>query len=784
MIFIRSRFAKLIFANMLFAGALIADGETPAAKIVLPSIPTRVEQFAAEELSRCLAAAGAIKTEVITNALPSQAAGVVFWVANLTENDILAKSGFPLQKVVADKLVEDGVCVSSDGRQVILLGKGPRGALNAVYTFLEKVLGLHWPEPGKEFVPRLKKWKPPVVNFSVNPRFRYRGLSFAEDSAERYIQVMDWMAKNRMNTFQTSPDNYEKVRPAMLDALLERGLELHIGHHCRGFFLPTEKYRADHLDWFAINAGKTTAQLCYSNLESVPVYAANVVAYLKTRPEVTMVCLWPFDGLGFCECARCKSKTDTDVILNYINETARAIHAEMPDMKVEYLAYLSYTDAPREVKPLPYVVPLFCEMYAYCGARSLFHPITNDSYAPKTKELRAELEKYISISKEVTLYSYYGDNCLKKFLYCPITDVVVADLNYFAKIGLAGNFVLAGFGSWWADAPHLYADAQAAWDGSLNAGQIDCQYYESLYGVTAPVMLSHAKACRTMLDMETAYAEPKNKPLTFLRMFCRPDLLTPSYIQFDAGKDRETRRRFDAAMLEVEKYLAQAKPNVPDDFAATRITKLEADARMIRLYFQAICDMHQYRAKPTPGAKDRLVELLIQFQRQCADLNDFGLVSNFGSSLGGELLGFKSILPVVKMREILRDRVGQWTSADVAGSTKQNPRRLAIEVTDRIKTNGNYEVIWRYDTGGDGLLVIRAGLYCSKSKEDVPGDLQLIADNEQGGFAAARDLIQQLNLLEYKADCRYFLVSQIYCAGGQNSCGHILFKPASKGADH
>jgi hypothetical protein len=92
----------------------------------------------------------------------------------------------------------DGVLIDDDGRQTILVGRGNRGPLAAVYTYLESVLGCHWPEPGQEFVPKRPDWKPSTIHLVVNPPFAWRGIAIHGACGKEYFALLvDWLAKNR-----------------------------------------------------------------------------------------------------------------------------------------------------------------------------------------------------------------------------------------------------------------------------------------------------------------------------------------------------------------------------------------------------------------------------------------------------------------------------------------------------------------------------------------------------------------------------------------------------------
>ena len=567
----------------LAAASVEAAAATRKVIILQPSAPTRIERFAAAELSKYLAAAANVETTIAGGTAQLPAADGIFWVGNLTNCDRLAKDGFPTARLRDVKLVEDGACLDGDGRQTLLVGRGERGALNAVYTYLENVLGCHWPEPGQEAVPRLVDWKPKPVHLVINPRFAFRGIAIHGPCRwKAFAQIVDWLAKNRMNAFQLFPAHYDAVRPHVIETVLDRGLMPNIGGHSRECFLSTAKYRPDHPDWFATNKGEKTAQICYSNYESVPAYASNVVAYLKSHPEITMASLWPNDGYGFCECARCKAAAGngTDLLLAYVNRVAEKVHAEAPGVKLEFLAYIDYLAAPTRVKPLPHVVPTFCEHYSKIGSRDHFHPITYDRAA--NKRLREELEKWISISRQVTEFSYYGDDCIKRFLYRPIPAVIVADYRYYRRVGLAGNFVLlTNPESWWSHAVTAYACARAGWDRDLDAPQIEADYYQSFFGSAAGAMMKHAAILGALHEVNPASASAEQH-----------DVLL---------------RQCAEGIRNARACLDLAQSTNPNPYAAKRILKLRAATDYLDLWFQIQCDMRQFAVEESACLRNRIL---------------------------------------------------------------------------------------------------------------------------------------------------------------------------------
>ncbi len=567
--------------------------------IILPSEPTRVERFAANELRKYLSAATDAKVAISKGVPASMPAAKIFWVGNLTYDGRLVQNSFPVSGLRGVNLIEDGVCVDSDGKQTMLVGQGDRGALNAVYTYLEYVVGCHWPEPGREFVPHLADWSPPKVHLVFNPQFPWRGVALHGGcSKENFAVLVDWLSKNRMNAFQVFPLPYEDYRPLVLNAVLDRGLMPNIGGHSREFYLSTDKYRAEHPDWFATNQGKKTEQLDYSDYDSAPTYASNAVAFLKTHPEIKIVSLWPNDGWGFSDTGNSMDfpGNPTDLMLAYVNRVAEGIHEKVPGVKCEFLAYINYLAAPLWVKPEPYVIPTFCEHYGSIGARDHWYPIADDRAANKV--LREELGKWIARSDQVTEFSYYGDDCIKRFLYHPLADVMVADCHYYHQAGLAGNFViLTNPEKWWSNALTLYAYARAAWDGNLTADQIESDYYNSLYGPAAEAMEKHEKAVLALYDISPAKMNSQGNTLEGA-----VDI---------TGKDYATvLTQYSDGISQADKALEEARTLSTDAWVKERIEKLQSDTDYVGLWCQIQCGQQQLAADKSANLKAHVLAMI------------------------------------------------------------------------------------------------------------------------------------------------------------------------------
>lgn len=759
----------VLTAVMALAAAPPVAAATGQAVMVLPRNATPVERFAAEELGRCLKLSPGL--QVRTSAVATAAGNTLtFWVGTIETPSRLAAlpSGRVAKK--ADALVEDGVCVLGDGRNVVLAGKGRRGALNAVYTFLEHCVGFHWPEPSQEFVPPARTLKLDGLEIVSNPAFAYRGIAIhGRCSAEWFAHLLDWLAKNRMNAFQLFPDHYERVRPVVLPDIIKRGLFPNIGGHSREFYFPHQKYFAQHPEWFALVKGQRVAdsQICYSDLSSVPEYAANIVAYLKTRPEIGMASLWPSDGYGFCECGRCKAGPVTDLIVTYCNAVTAAVVAALPQVKTEFLSYIHYTAPPQQVKPLPQMVPTYCEYWS----RSQFHPITEDRSG--NAKCREELKGWIAASRQATLFSYYGDDCIKRFIYNPLMDMIGSDLRYYRSIRLAGNFVLlTNPESWWSHAPHLYAYARSAWDPDTPLAQIENDYYDSLYGPASAAMRAHAAASRALFDMRTAQGVSGEDLLWGQSWGCT-----------DREKIAQTRQQGLAAVARLRECLAQARATNPGPYVQARLHKLEADADYLGWLFEFAAEVQLAAVEKTPEANQRVLalagqglqlEVIAEDDRQGYRSARGSLLSTTRRITGQEPAAAYGT--PAQQREYEQSGIWRWVSTDIVPSSKEKPRRMLVDVTDRLKEAGTYAVTWQYLEGADGLFILSTGLYSAATAQPRPEDLRQVALDRHDGFTGGGNSrnVYTLTLPGRDPALHYFVVGLCYDEREFDTFGHVL----------
>ncbi len=180
---------------------LAGNGKTPFS-IVLNSPHSESQIFAADELAKYL----------------GQITGTTFKINTDNKNSM----GPVISLVPDSSLIGDSYSIISGSRNITLAGNSDRSFLYAVYDLLE-MCGCHWLAPDfhfyggrAEIIPRDSSLSFPA-NKSVrrHPVFTYRKLDVAEgkttDTAS-LNKMIDWMAKNRLNTLMVPMNMHHKGR--------------------------------------------------------------------------------------------------------------------------------------------------------------------------------------------------------------------------------------------------------------------------------------------------------------------------------------------------------------------------------------------------------------------------------------------------------------------------------------------------------------------------------------------------------------------------------------------
>ncbi len=329
-----SRPAKRCFAGavLLFAvGTLFAEPYTVSG----PQNAKPHERTAMEELSSYLGkrVSGPLRI--------GDKEGIIFRVG---DTELAAR-----HNLLSTQLPEEKWVIRSFGNEVLLNGGGPRGALFAVYHFLEDYCGVRWWNEFEEDIPAATPLELPALDAQGQPAFAFRDIYREQVSPqaarfERRTRLNARGGANLGGAYSFGPPNF---------------------CHTFDYYINADKHMQDHPEWFSLRNGKRVGgqrhgQLCLTNpevrdriLEQMLVYIQKGIEEAKKNgvepPHIYD--LSHNDNQSYCECDRCREATEkyglSGVNLNFVNSIAVEIAQKHPDVLICTWAYQYTQDVPK-----------------------------------------------------------------------------------------------------------------------------------------------------------------------------------------------------------------------------------------------------------------------------------------------------------------------------------------------------------------------------------------------------------------------------------------------------
>ena len=287
---------------------------------------------------------------------------------------------------------DDAVAIIPEKGRLFLVGANPRSVLFAAYRLLEE-LGVVFlrPGPNGEVVPRQGKLALPRRAIREKASYRHRGVCIeGAPRLEHVLEMLDWMAKKKMNAFQLQFHHagvfwrrgygeLEGVGDADLPAadcyalddrviqrVRELGMKVHrVGHGWTAAtvglegtdWVQTSRTAAAKESWLAEVGGEraiwqripANTELCYSKAEVREAFVEQVVAYARRHSEVDLLHVWMSDSYNNkCECAGCRRRTPSGWYAMLVGEIARRLEEEKLETKVVFLGYMDLLWPPKK----------------------------------------------------------------------------------------------------------------------------------------------------------------------------------------------------------------------------------------------------------------------------------------------------------------------------------------------------------------------------------------------------------------------------------------------------
>ena len=291
---------------------------------------------------------------------------------------------------------EDGFVYYSKGADIHFEGRGPRGTLYSVYSFLEEELGCRWYSSKVSVAPHQDSWK-----FGKLRREETPGILIRDNCVLDVRSNPVFSARMRNNFIRIpSPDG---------KGTLEGSAEGYWGVHALGYFLPANQYFATHPEYFCLRNGQRYGgygQPCLSNPDVLQIVIEGVRRVMREQPDYLIYSVEQQDDQLYCECDACQGLSakyggESGVMVWFVNQVADAVREEFPDKFIGTFAYQYTRHAPKDIVPRDNVVIRLCSIEC-----CLLHPY---DACEQNQAFLKDLEEWSAIAPHLYIWDYVTD---------------------------------------------------------------------------------------------------------------------------------------------------------------------------------------------------------------------------------------------------------------------------------------------------------------------------------------------------------------------------------------
>lgn len=432
-----------------------------------------------------------------------------------TAPQILVGAGHRVKNILPgqdwEALGQDGIVIKTVQNKLILAGGRPRGALYAVYQFLEDSVGCHWWTPTESTVPRKSTLELPLQNTVYIPPFDYR---------ENFITAAEVSP-----VFATTLRENGHAQPQSP----EWGGHYSILGWCHTFsqLLPPATYFKEHPEWYsdplnnflpctAASPLPDHTQLCVTNPEVIAEIGKQALKWVEANPEAGYISISENDGKGYCRCPRCTQAAEAEGSqagpnLMLTNAVATEIGKKYPHFLIETLAYNDTENPPKTVRPASNVIIRLAPINSDFG-----HPLNSDW----NKRTRDNLLQWAKISPRLFIWNYVT-NFNAVMLPHPNWSGLAEDLRFFAANKVTGVFAQ---GDTSTNGVGDFAQLRAwllgklMWNPNANQEELTNQFLDGYYGPAAPHLKKYLDVMHRAFLQQNRALSTFNEDFTFFTL--------------------------------------------------------------------------------------------------------------------------------------------------------------------------------------------------------------------------------------------------------------------------
>jgi hypothetical protein len=711
---------KYLSIGLLGAAMLWLDGrvmateaETPAGSIrlttfrliCLPEKPNDAERSMVKVLQEKLQALYGMELTVGTGRHTDEP-------AILLGRDAALAAG-AMTRAELEAVKTDGYVIKLTGKRLVLAGYAAQGTIYATYAFLHRA-GL-----------RLYPWR----NFeAVEIRTPLPGgvLKPFEVARKPYFERRDllgWLDQGRWGAslLEYSLGDFRSLQ----DHPWFKGKGWLGADHTAPYLVPMAVYQQAHPEYYALSEGKrlpsstqnARVALCLSNPEVARIAAERAREWMGSQKARRFFHITDGDTRE-CHCPECRAldpdpTSYTDRYLRWVNAVAGAVRERFPENVVMALAYIKTTRPPREIRPGPNVVVLYCPWYwtsRTTSAVSWANPLN----VTAMKEFTAWAMRFPG---QVGLYDYpdswfHGLAERLKFL-------AKRDVRIFYACGGSGDL-------------YQWVNARLLWDPFLNTEDLVEEFVQSCYGPAAKPLGEYLRLKQETIEKRLVHGRDPLGDGTFLLKAA--ELLGRAEEAARAAEDR-TKARILANVFEGRFPALQyghpvsGSPGLRRDAGPYR-RELEQYARLsaqVTELYQRLGNRYAARAQRRElGERLQLLGLMPGGSDEIGDVDAGRVLAAFDEQVRKSPPVAERPATITSCRFDTPGEAGRWLSDGSQAALVSPPEKATVESPDGLKQAGVRirAPLSQLPVIPYGKLKIHAGRFYTERTFDPPFDAE------------------------------------------------------------
>ena len=398
--------AAPVFAATGGAGLTLAENGRTDYVIVRGAYASEAEVTAANTLAEYLERITGAAFPVVTDAAAPASKELAVGRTNRADEKTLGVEGMD----------DDGVRLLTAGERLYLTGGRARGALYAVYTFLEDWLGCRWFTHELTVVPQQPTLTLDAIDYTYVPPFKLRQTYWMFSTV-----YADFCAAHKVHGIMAYlSDTYGGPRAEMAIN----------GVHTIGYIITADMFQT-HPEYFGMDENgvrSVNRQPCFSNEDVLALTIQAALAHCGAYETVFSIS--QNDGQDFCRCEKCRAfnaahgGVDSASLLAFVNKVAAAVDAAYPGRRVETLAYQNSQTPPTGIEAAKNVVIRLCPISA-----CVLHDM-DDKKCPANARFDRDLSGWSALTENIYMWDY-STNFQYVFALYPNILTLQARYRYF-----------------------------------------------------------------------------------------------------------------------------------------------------------------------------------------------------------------------------------------------------------------------------------------------------------------------------------------------------------------